>query len=183
MSASWPFVTAAAVGAALFTEKADTAVVDSEDRDLAKVTVTAVPSAVAELTVGAVGVLLVASSANAATARLFASTSGLDCGGVYVTRTAAVRLTGAESRSVSVEPLAEMLDMVRLSAPLTAENADLAGNASVPSEPANVTASVQPVTVAADACAGVILVSVSGSNDSIWLAGLDVSWIGEFVWS
>ena len=82
-----------------------------------------------------------------------------------------------------MEPLAETLDTVRVSAPLTAENADLAGNASVPSEPANVTASVQPVTVAADACAGVILVSVSGSNDSIWLAGLDVSWIGEFVWS
>ena len=82
VSASWPFVTAAAVGAVLFTEKADTAVVDPEDRGLAKATVTAVPLAVAELTVGAVGVLLVASSANAATARLFASTSGLDCGGV-----------------------------------------------------------------------------------------------------
>ena len=176
-----PFVTAADAGAALFTEKADTAVVDSEDRDRAKVTVTAVPLAVAELTVGAVGVLLAASSANAATARLFASTNGLDAGGAYVTRTAAVRLTGAASRSVSVEPLAETLDTVRLSAPLAAEKADLAGKAFVSSEPVNATASVQPVTVAVDACAGVVLVSVSGSNDAARFAGLEVSWSGELV--
>ena len=139
--------------------------------------------AVAELTVGAVGVLLAASSTNAATARLFASTNGLDAGGAYVTRTAAVRLTGAASRSVSVEPLAETLDTVRLSAPLAAEKADLAGKAFVSSEPVNVTASVQPVTVAVDACAGVVLVSVSGSNDAVRFAGLEVSWSGEFVWS
>ena len=183
VSTSCPFVTAALVGAAVFTVKADTAVVEVEDRARSNVTVTVAPSAVAVLTVGAAGVLLVASSVNAGTDLLFESCRGLVIGGVYATRTAAVRPTAALRRSESVEPLAEMLSMVRLSAPLVTENADLSGSGSVSSEPLNVTASVQPVTAADDARAGVVLVSVWKSNDGAWLAGVDVSRKGMFVCS
>ena len=73
--------------------------------------------------------------------------------------------------------------MVRLSAPLVTENADLSGSGSMSSEPLNVTASVQPVTAADDARAGVVLVSVWKSNDGAWLAGVDVSRKGMFVCS
>ena len=139
--------------------------------------------AVAELTVGAAGVLFVASSENAGIDRALESCSGSVMGTMYATRTEAVRLTACVRRSVSVDPLAETLETVRVSSPPVTVNADLFGSGSSSRDAVNATATVQPVTVAELACTGVRLVSEKGSNEATWLAGVDVSLKGELVCS